>query len=186
MIARLLAAFLLLCVSLAHAGTIIPQQSVIYKSAAAPLPQQKQAKWLPPANAYTAVTVPANFELLHPAGATIAQATVVIVWRANSPSANVAAGLMLCPSQANAGVELVGCGLLAYFAANDAGPASYTPGCSANPGGVFPCRIDVTANLQNALNTGWPSLYYTGVAYGNGSTGPDIYAIELYINWSIP
>lgn len=186
-IRRALAAALFVASAPALAGGIVPQQLILYKNPGAPLPQQIQPRWLAPANAYTSITVPANFDLLRSYGADVIYVEAQVVWQANSPAAYNGVGILLCPAQPQAGVELTGCGTLVYFSANDAGPAPYTPGCTSNPGGKFPCRINITTEFRNAMNSGWPvPLYIVGAAYGNGSTGPDIYDIEIHIFWGTP
>ena len=164
---------------------VIPQQIILYKDAARPLLNQSRSQWLTPAAAYTAITVPANFDVLKEGGARVYSASVQAVWMANSPGFNTGAGIFVCPSQPNAGAQLVGCRVLAYFAANDSGPAYYTPGCSTNPGGPFPCRRDVTEALQELIEEGRSQLYFVGVAYGNGTNGPSIFDLEILINWEI-
>lgn len=167
-------------------AAVIPQQVILYKDGARPALDQAQAKWLAPTAAYTAMTAPARFDVLKAGGAVVQSATVQIVWQARSPAGYNGTGIFVCPPQAHAGVDLIGCRTLAYFAANDAGPAPYAPGCAVNPGGAFPCGLDVTAAFQALIEEGAPGLHFVGVAFGNGSNGPAIYSIEMFINWAVP
>lgn len=168
------------------AQPIITNQYILYKSGATSLPTQATAAWEEPSNAYTAITIPMPFDVWKAKGATLSSATTQIVWKANSLYADTGAGIMLCPSQSHAELGLVGCSLLTYFAANDTqGPASYTPGCVSNPGGPMPCRSNITSALQTAIQNGIP-LYLVAVSYGNGTNGPLIYDVEIFIDWNMP
>lgn len=167
----------------AGAQVIVPQQVILYKNAAQPALEQRQQKWLTPAAAYTAITVPAQFDVLKANGAQLQLAWVQVVWAAHSAGSYSGAGIFVCPAQPHAGVDLIGCSALAYFAADDRGPAPYTPGCITNPGGPFPCGADVTAAMQAHVEAGLPGLYFVGVAFGNGVSGPLIYDLEIFINW---
>jgi hypothetical protein len=166
---------------------VIPQQIILYKDGARPLPEQKRQQWLAPSAAYTAITVAAPFDVWKENGALIHSASVQVVWAANSTGFNTGAGIFVCPSQSNAEVELIGCRVIAFFAANDTSAALYTPGCPVDliPGGPFPCRADVKETLQALIDDGTP-FYFVGVAYGNGTNGPAIYDIEMFINWWVP
>lgn len=91
--------------------------------------------------------------------------------------------VLACPPQPSAESGLVGCVNLAFFAANNSGPAPYTPGCGANPGGPMTCRADVTELLNTLIDLGEP-YYLTVSSYGNGISGPSIWDVEILINWT--
>jgi len=154
-------------------------QLILYKSGATYLPAPTAASWQKPSNAYTAITIPMPFDVWKAQGVVVSSASVQIVWKANSLYANTSAAIMACPAQTGGG--FTGCSLLVYFAANDTdGPASYTPGCSANPGGPMPCRADVTSILNQYIQGGTP-YYFAIASYGNGSAGPMIWDVEILV-----
>jgi hypothetical protein len=178
-------AVLVITSNIALAQNAVPTQWVLYKNGGQPLPSNPKPYWSYEATAYTAITVPAPFNVWKAQGAKILDARVQAVWHAMSLYANTGVGLMICPSQHNIGITgFVGCSLLVYFAANDTvGPASYTPGCSPNPGGPFPCGAIITPILQNLIDRGVAGMYFVLVTYGNGNNGPAVWDFEIFITW---
>ncbi len=163
-----------------HAETY--SQYILYKSGAQTLPTSPVADWRPPSSAYTAITIPFPFDRMNASGDRAASASVQIVWAANSAGGNTGVRLLACPAQTNAAAGPVACSQIAFFAANDYGPAEYTPGCVSNPGGAMPCRADVTTVINNLIQAGTP-VYLAISSYGNGINGPLIWDVELLISW---
>jgi len=178
---KLLASALLFWCSIVSASQY--SQFVLYKSGAQSLPTSHAASWQEPSNAYTAITIPFPFDAFKAQGVSVARADVQVVWAANSAGGNTGVMVLACPPQPSAESGLVGCVNLAFFAANNSGPAPYTPGCGANPGGPMTCRADVTALINSLIEIGVP-YYLTISSYGNGISGPLIWDVELLINWT--
>lgn len=178
-------AFTAALLSSAWAQTLIPSQYIVYKNGGQSLPTGAVAAWSEPAVAYTAITVPMPFDALKAAGARVQSASVQVVMRADSPLAATGASVLLCPPQASAEQGYVGCYMLAMFAMSNQGNMPYTPGCVNNPGGPTPCRADVTQYVRNMIAAG-QYLYLTTATYGNGKNGPDLWDVELLVNWELP
>lgn len=175
--------FLIICLFIPSAANAHYSQYVVYKSGAQSLPTSPLPSWNEPSIAYTAIAVPLPFSDFKEVGDSVRAAQVQVVWRAKSLWFDTGVAVLACPVQTHAEKGLLGCTQLAMFAANDAqGPAATTSGCVSNPGGPFPCRIDVTQALNSLINSG-EDLYLTVATYGNGLNGPDLYDAELLVEW---
>lgn len=181
--------FRLLCLWLfllpAPAQAFVYTQYIIYKSAAHPVSTSSDAAWSEIGGAYSASTIPMPFDDMKAAGAAIRSARIFASWKAGSLQYDTGVEMLACPPQHAAQRGLVGCTVLAMYAANDTrGPVSYaTKGCVSNPGGPFPCQSDVTAVFRGLIAAGVP-LYLTVATYGNGNNGPLLYDAELLVEWS--
>lgn len=182
---RIILSFLLfMASSVVSAQQFTPTQYILYKSGAASISTQALNAWLPPGVAYTAVTIPMPLLKWKNAGLTVLHAESQMVWKPRSPGGNTGVAALLCPPQSNAGSGLVGCTFLSWFAANNTALADYTPGCFWNNGNVMPCRADITAILQSAISQATSNDRFLALAtYGNGSNGPDVYDVEIFIDW---
>ena len=183
------------------------QQIILYKNAQVPFQGNPNPNWGISGNAYTAQTFYMPFDQLKASGSHFSLAKLLIVWQARSPDPDAGVAMFACPPLSDAShTDLpTTCVWWTFFAGNDKGPASYTPGCAGTGSGPHPCTIDVTDAL-NALISGGevrvPDIppagcqsckmvtfpggvpyYLTIGSHGDGTNGPYVYDVELSVTW---
>lgn len=181
------AAFLwaLLVAAPAWAQVSSVEQIVLYKNAWTPMQGYPTPKWLPGFHAFTAQTFNMPFDQLKAGGAQVANATLLIVWQALSPSAYTGVGMFLTPGGPHSeSTDLATVApWWAFVAGNDSQFAAYTPGCDGTGAGPHPCWIDITLPLNRFIAKGVPYNLTIGT-YGNGTNGPYVYDVEIDLSWA--
>lgn len=169
------------------------QQIILYKSDQTPLEGNPHTDWEAWSNAYTAGTVPLRFDLMKAANQSAKQVIAQIVFRATDSMADTGVALGVCgPLTAAPSIDGGNCTELGEFAANKDGSADYTPSMStpwdATPrvytgSGPRPYWADATATFNSLITNGQPK-FANILTFGDGSNGPLVYAVELFVTWN--